>query len=281
MTFFTNPFQMIESGGKIIQTKSFINPKIPLFSKENLEKVLETITTNSNSEDFSNIRGLAGEILATTLFENTMDLIISNQPRINGKFIQENGKKGYVVNSSQNHIAKLISQNRIVILEKKETEISKKFGFKNIAEIDGLYIVKKENERKNLKLFYAIETKTGNAKMSAEHIAEDIVYPLSSMYNSQINYIMIGFKEQLYSNRKNNTLTRTMGNLYMELKEAGVSSSFIHFPFEKERFLQFTNELESQISGKIKGKAIYDINTQNIEFIGPDGNKIKGKFILD
>ncbi len=276
MNFFNYPFLLSETENGIQQKFSFLNGK-EILSEKNLEKLI-TLSYNFGVNDYTNLQGLVAEILANQLLEESIGKSLYVENKISGKIIS--GKENYLINSNKIYFAKLLFRNRIVIL-KKETffEDDTKFGFRNVAEIDGLYIIKKERKDRNLKHFIAIETKSGDIKLNAEHIKKDIIFPLQKMYKNDISYIVVGFKENLYTDSKLNILNTKLNEIFYSLKGEGINFTAIHFPFSKEDFVSFISKIESERTGIYSGKGIYNSKSEVIEILLQNGEKIKGKLM--
>jgi len=275
MDFFTLPFELSIYDDNFYQKHSLIRPQ-NLFSNNDLEMIIERVIFN-NIGNRTNIAGIAGEYIAQKLYDFNMTSYLNKLISSEGKFVD--GKVGYLINNSEKYLAKLIGKNRIVILRKEKSyDIEKKFGFKNVAEIDGLYQVKKNKFRKNMKKYIAMEIKTGNSKMKAKHILQNIIIPLKKMYKVPICYTLIGFKDEIYKDSQKNILNRYMAQLAENLFISNVEFTFMHFPFNKVEFNNFVEKIENKVSNTVKGKAIYYKNNDIVEIEGPNGI-IRGKFV--
>lgn len=276
MDFFPLPYQLNIFDDNIIQKYSFIRPN-NLFSDFGLENIIQRSIFNNVENDRINISGIAGEYLAQKIYEINLNSTLNKLNNYEGKFID--GKIGYLINSSDKYLAKLIGENRVVILKKEKSyDNENKFGFRNIAEIDGLYQIKKNQSNKNIKKYIAMEVKTGSTKIKASHIIKDIIFPLRRMYRVPVSYTLIGFKSEIYFDVKKNILNNYLTKLAEELFIENIEFTFMHFPFEKEEFFNFVEKIESKISNTIKGTAVYYKTKNIIEIESPDG-LIKGKFI--
>ncbi len=280
MTFLPSPFKLTEFETDVIQTRGFITLNSPL-RQENLESMIKRV--NGNSTDELNRKGIIAELIAVDLISSHLDVYLANDnPFFEGGIIR--GKDGFLINSKGKYSAKLISENRIVILKKDKKNIEEnKFGFQNIAEIDGLYMLKRVNhedktKRKEKKLI-VVETKSSEARVNPIHIAEDIIMPLQKMYDMPISYLLVGFKEDLYLDENSNKLNNGLKETYYNLKELGTEFSTIHFPFKKEEFSFFVSKFESLRSGVYIGKARYNHNNSYLELMLPDGRVLTGSFI--
>ncbi len=280
MIFLPNPFNLIEYEQDVIQTKSFMSKSNPLKSI-NLETLISRI--NSNMGDELNRKGILAELIANDLILEHMDKYFYNEnPFYEGTLI--GGRENYIINSNKKYIAKLITENRILILRKDKDNCDyDKFGFKNIAEIDGLYMIKKiqsDKTKKKEKKLIVIETKSSEVKLNSDHISQDIILPLQKMYNMPISYLVVGFKEDLYIDDQLNILSNPLKRIYYNLKNNGIDFNVIHFPFKKEDFNTFALKLEHLRTGIITVKAKYNSKTSKIELIYPDGKILTGNFIL-
>lgn len=279
MNLLPSPFKLTEYENNVVQTRGFIFSKNPL-RDENLENMISRF--NGNSTDEVNRRGIIAELLAVDLISTHLDAYFANEnPFFEGGIIK--GREGFLINSKGKYSAKLISENRIVILKKDKRSIEEnKFGFLNIAEIDGLYMLKRvthedKTKRKEKKLI-VVETKSSDARINPIHIAEDIILPLQKMYDMPISYLLVGFKEDIYADEEYNKLNNGLKETYYNLKELGIEFCAVHFPFKKEEFSSFASRLESERTGIYTGKARYNTNNSYLELMLPDGKIIRGSF---
>lgn len=279
MSFSPSPFKLTEYENNLVQTRSFMFSSNPLRT-EKLEQLIQIV--NGNSTDELNRKGIIAELLAIDLISEHMNKYFSSEnPFYEGKIIT--GRQSFLINSNKNYLAKLITENRIVILKKNQKQFEdNKFGFINIAEIDGLYMIKKvENDRtrKKEKKLIVVETKSSDAKINANHVNENIVIPLQKMYgNIDISYLLVGFKEELYDDEQLNILNNKLKETYNNLRELNTEFNVIHFPFKKEEFNIFMLKFESQRTGIYNAKAKYNSNNSHLELTLQNGKILKGNF---
>ena len=206
MDFYQIPFELHENSTSLIQPRTLLQQK-NLLSQENLEKTIQTLN-GTNIGDYTHLKGLAAEIIGRDLLQYSLEK--ENFGFVEGKFIE--GNKDFVINSSKNYVAKLKAQNQVIILKPEENkdktdDDNSKFGYKNIAEIDGLYLFKKKyHHKKNKKKLMVVEIKSGEIHITPEHVISDICKPLQEMYGIPVAYFLIGFKENLYQNCESNIL---------------------------------------------------------------------------
>jgi len=274
---------------KTKEIKSIINLELDeeLFSIKNLERIVEELNYHMITKE--NIAPEVGEILATQIIDYNISNRTIKHEKSTSNLIKILGKSGYNINSSQNYIAKITHGHNVVILRKGENENKQKFNFNVAAEIDGLYLVKRENElnkensnSKIKKVFYPIETKTGTTSISKEHIFEDIILPLKEMYKTEINYVMVGFESRMYKNQDKRIFNNNIQNIYNYLNEKDIKFFPLCFPFSENRFSNFVNEINKKRIGQdIVKYAIYEKDENYIRMILSDGKEVRGKIILD
>lgn len=269
MEFF--PFALRESNNGIYQCYKFIKPR-NIFTKGRLEQIISKVALNPNiSNSFSGIQGVVGENIARDLFSYHMKALLEKQfPQYQGKLIRND--QDYIIKKQEGspYIAKLLHRDQVVILgDKKELEKEledddEKFGLKNIAELDGLYHVKKQEENsKNGRYLIVLETKTGSDTFDPHRIQNNIINPLQELYKAPVGYLVIGFEDELYSHnpRESKKLNEKFQFLYETFQQKNIPFSCIHFPFEKKRLVEFSRNVEQRLQEQIHGNAIYDIKT--------------------
>ena len=263
MDFF--PFPLKETSQGLYQRYTFIRPR-NIFTKGRLEKIISKIALNPNiANSSSGIQGIIGEQVGRDLFSYHMKALLEKKfSHFEGKMIRND--KDYVINKNQNYLAKLLNRDQVVILSDKQRFNCNegKYGLENIAEIDGLYLVKRiQKNQKNGKRLIVLETKTGSDSFNPQKIESTIINPLQELYDTPVSYLVIGFEEELYTSHKrhNHRVNEKFTFLYDSFKEKNIDFSCIHFPFEKKRLLEFSRDVEKQLQEQIQGQAIYDKKT--------------------
>lgn len=295
--YFPMPFRLTEFEDQVVQTRRFVSSQNPL-RHETLEKMVlrtnkyrETIDIYQENDETrkkveSNRKGIVAELLAIDLFSEHMSRYFTqNNPLFEGTLIT--GKEGYNINSTQRYCAKLITENRIVILKKpKDFVEDNKFGYQNIAEIDGLYMIKKHHTEedktiKKEKRLVVIETKSSDIRINPIHLHENILKRLEKMYKNPISYLVVGFKEDMYIDEQLNILNPHLKDIYHILKNEGHEFGVIHFPFKKEEFYAFFRAYEDLRNGIHAGKWQYNKDNSKLKLLYPNGEVVSGTFILD
>ena len=277
MEFFTHPFTLSQTPRGISQKFYFPDSK-SILNEKTLEELLN-MSYRIKTSDSKNLQGIIAEILANQLFLEHFEKNFSDNLLISGKIIS--GVENYLINSNHKYFAKLLSENRVVILKKENNIDENKFGFRNIAEIDGLFMVKRKREEKNQKHLIAVESKSGIIKLNAEHILNDIIRPLQDMYQTTVSYFLIGFKDELYSHPRLNLLEPKLEEIYYKLKEENIKFTAVHFPFSKAEYFSFMSKIESKRTGIYPGLVLYDTNLETIKITLKDGRILEGKFELN
>lgn len=251
------------------------------FNKDNMEEILSKIALNQLNEKI-NIRGLVAEILAIKAIEDTFaSRVYFNLPNVEGYFIRSQGR--FNINVSNKYVANMHPESeRVYILRKDDSNGSNepKFNFR-VAEIDGIYLLKKRDATKNLKEYFAIEVKSGNVNLTSTHIIKNIIEPLKRMYKSDFTYILVGFREFLYSETRKeeqqNILNPQIKRMKETLERHNIRFIPIHFPFSRREFEDFTRQIEERRTGMVKGSGyVFDQNNGEIKLQLPNGRTLSG-----
>lgn len=279
MNELTFPFKVKEFGQEFLQSRCFIK-KRTLFQEKNIEFILSQVLKYSFS-DKVNIKGLVAEVLGYQLFEHSMHHFLSQNSNYDGNMI--NVKKDYILKSNFPFLIKADENSRIFILKEddKKIENDSKFGFKKYAELDALFLLKKLNETKNKREFFPIEIKSGSININLEYIYNQIISPLELVWKTPVHYVLIGFKDEMYLNSKNNQLNPKLKEICSTLRELGNDFIPIHFPFSKQELSEVVDQILINKTGIGDYKASYDINSKKLILTSPLGNRIRGTFIPD
>ena len=286
LDYYFYPFSpLVDERSQEIKSSMQLQYDSDLFSQKNLERIVEELNYHQILKE--NIAPEVGEILATQLIDYNISNRTIKHENSTSNLIKIFGKAGYTINSSQNYVAKLTHGHNVVILRKGKNENYSKFNFNVAAEIDGLYLVKREIEldkltKKTKKVFYAIETKTGTTSISKEHIFEDIIIPLREMYETEINYVMVGFSSRLYKDEERKIFNNNIQNIYHYLNERNVKFFPLCFPFSENIFSNFVNEINKKRLGQDVVKyAVYEKKNNYVRMILSNGEEIRGRIVLD
>ena len=280
------PFLLKKYNNSLVQTHTLIGQNSVL-KKDNVENILDKVKWQCPIKN-RNTKSQIAEIIANEMFEETMKFHLRRMPMYEGKIIR--GKQDFIINSNGNYIAKLNGGERVFILKNKKSndnfEDDPKFGISNEAELDGLYILKRKFKGNNRKCLFAMETKTGDAKLNSQHII-NVTNRLSSLWGFQSHYVLVGFRDELYSKRfkendderKINYLKRGLEEVYYKLKNHGVEFIPIHFPFSKSEFDFHIKRIDEERTGVLSCDARYDSGSGYMEIKDRWGNVQKGTFI--
>lgn len=276
MDFFPLPYKPVMYKTHIVQPRTFTGPD--QLSNENLEEII--LKFDGEIPDEKNLKGIVAEIIANSLVRESFKSYLDPKLHIYGNLVK--GREGFLINTNHDYLAKLITQNRIVILKKEENNSDdEKFGFRNIAEIDGLYIAARRRHKNFVeKKLFVIESKSGEIKMDPQHIREDIIRPLEEMYESPVTYMLIGFKDFMYRKKdaELNSFNNKLYTLWRDLNELNIDFMPMHFPFSHQHFESFVEKLNRRITGITSTRAKYFEAEKKIELYLPDGSVLKGSF---
>lgn len=272
------PFGLTKYDGNYHQTQGPIMPDM-LLSRSSLEKIIEETLLKEKSDQVD-IRGILGERLAIKILEKEFEKITRVNSSLIIKQIGENSH--YLLNSSRKYILKNSGGNRYVILRKdniRDKKTRSKFGFTNVAEFDGFFMFKTSLGKRTQRRFLALETKTGEIKLSSNHVLEDIILPLEKMYECPIHYMLIGFKENMYSNKKTNKLNKTVRKFYEGFPTKYRDRIHVsHFPFQRISLEAPISEIEDTLKNRVRGRASLDIASKKITIVTPLGRIYRGTF---
>lgn len=284
LDYYFNPYLPEKnSKGEIYSKNNLFEPE-DIFSQKNLERILYLLDV-SNFKQSRDSGFEIGEILANQIIDYNISDRTDKHLDSSSNLIKFTGKKDYVINSNGNYIAKILGGHNIVILKKNRNEVKNKkdkFNFKVLSEIDGLYQVKRNNSGFSKKIYYAIEAKTGVTSINKRHIFEDIILPLRELYDTQINYVMMGFEDRMYKDKENKIYSNSIQEINLYLEDNGVKFYPLVFPFSSNKFRNFVGEIEKRRKGyEVIKYGTFDSKTNQSVFILPDGREVKGKLLLD
>lgn len=284
LDYYFNPYLPEKnSNGEIFSKNNLFEPE-DIFSQKNLERILYLLDI-SNFKQSRDPGFEIGEILANQVIDYNISDRTNKHLDSSSNLIKFTGKKDYVINSNGNYIAKIIGGHNIVILKKKRNDNKNKkykFNFKVLSEFDGLYQVKRNNSGFSKKIYYPIEAKTGVTSMNKRHIFEDIILPLRELYDTQINYVMVGFEDRMYKDKDNLIYSNSIQEINLYLEDNGVKFYPLVFPFSSNKFRNFVSEIEKKRKGyDVIKYGTFNSKTNQTVFILPDGREVKGKLLLD
>lgn len=277
LDYYFHPFSPVKIFNGDLKTSITLDLEDELLLEHNVDYIVEVLNYYGILKD--NIAPQVGEILATQVLDSNIKKRVLRHTNSKSNLLKISGKSGYTINSSNNYTAKLTEDHNVVILKKGEYEYDRKFGFKVISEIDGLYMVKRPSlNGKMKKVFYAIETKTGTTAIDKKHIFKDIIIPLRDMYNAEINYVMIGFESKIYKDQKNQIFSNNIRDIYNYLDKKQVKFFPLAFPFDENKFSNFVTSINKKRTGwDIAKYAVYNKKENILKMILSDGSEVYGK----
>lgn len=252
-----------------------------MFSESNIQNIIDLLDFEGVYHEGKNLSGFIGEILANNVLSHNLETRLTSLRKYREIIGEELHKhKEYALNSSSNFVLRTLGSNRVVILKRAKKgygTIKSKSDFTH-CEIDGLYMIKvKSDIKKNSKALLVLESKTGKTNMDSEHIIEDIIKPLKEMYNTPyVNYALIGLPNEMYSVEGNKIFENNIQVIYNQLQKESVRFFPLVFPFDREVFTTFTDEIKSRRNGWKMVKGMINPITGETRLIDRKGDKYEG-----
>lgn len=196
------------------------------------------------SEKGGNIMGEIAERIAWRLTKNFLKRF-SKKGDIGGMFDERfnpKDREGFLVTHNETHVLKIKNYPNLILLEKKpreeksdnkdikfsgQPEQEKKFGYKKIKEIDGLFDYRYFKQRHLI----ALETKVNEIGSDTENLVKKLFQPLNQLYpDAHLTYLHFSSKNAiLEENNKYRKIKEKTKEIYEGLSQNNISPLFFTF----------------------------------------------------